>query len=95
MKKDWLVKVTVNNCGLNFEDDVTLVLLTTGAEVEKAYIIQNALAETDKRLQEVDSDGMCKYDEYGWNACVLLDEVCEKHGWTWNSLNPQVDFVIE
>ena len=95
MKRDWLIRISVNNCGLDFEDDESLALLTTDANIEMAYVVQNALSEADKRLREEDKDGCCEYDEYGWNASVLLDEVCEKHGWTWSCLNPQVEFVID
>ncbi len=93
MKKDLLVKITVNNSGLEFEDDVSLVLLTVDADLTESEVIKN-IASVDRQLRKEDEDGECLYNEYGWNADVLLDEACEKYGWTWESLNPQIEFTI-
>ena len=93
MKKDWLVQVTVNNAGLDFDDDVSLVLVTVDASLSRAEVLKK-IASVDKKLRKEDKDGECLYNEYGWNSSVLMDEVCEKYGWSWESLNPDIEFTI-
>ena len=93
MKKDWLVEITVNNAGLDFDDDVSLVLVTVDAELTRAEVLKK-IAAIDKKLRKEDKSGECLYNEYGWNAGVLLDEACEKYGWSWEYLNPDIAFTI-
>lgn len=93
MKKDWLVKVTVNNSGLEFEDDVDMVRLTTDGSLTK-FEIEEVFIKTDKQLREEDEDCCCEYDELGWNVCSLMDEICKDRDWTWEFVAPEIDFVI-
>lgn len=91
--KNVLVKVTVNNSGLDFEDDVDLAFITCPIHVEN-YQVQNALVKADKQLREENEEGDCAYNEEGWNIKTLLDSVCKAHNWTWSRLVPKVDFTI-
>lgn len=93
MKKNWLVKVTVNNSGLDFEDDVTSVYLVTDASVTHQDVAK-ALDRADKLLRKENKEGWCSYDMYGWNCTTLLEKVCEKTDWTWFVLRPDVEFTI-
>ena len=93
MKKEWLVKVTVNNCGLDFEDDVSSVILETDASVEQ-HTIAVALDRADHLLRKEDEEGECEYNELGWNCGALMDKVCEITGWEWYSQNPDIEFTI-
>lgn len=93
MKKDLLVKITVNNSGLEFEDDVSLVLLTVDADLNELEVMKK-ITDVDSILRYENEDGECLYNYYGWNASVLMDEVCEKYGWSWESLNPDIEFTI-
>lgn len=92
-KKDVLVKVTVNNSGLDFSDDVDFVLVDVPAEV-KVYQVQNAIEKADQELRKEDDDGECQYNYDGWNTCTLMDEVCKNRDWTWSFLNPEISFTI-
>lgn len=94
MKKDWLVKVTVNNSGLEFEDDVDIVRLTTDGSVTK-FEIEKIFIDANKKLSEEDEDGECIYNDIGWNTTSLMDEICDSRDWTWEFIAPEIDFVIE
>ena len=50
-KKDVIVKVTVSNAGLCFEDDVDFALVTVPTEME-IYKLQNYIEKTDKELRK-------------------------------------------
>ena len=92
-KRDVIVRVTVNNAGLDFADDVDFVLVTIPAEL-KIYELKNIIEQTDKELRKEDDEGECEYNHYGWNVMTLMDEICDKHGWSWRHLCPEVDFTI-
>lgn len=93
-KKKWRVTVTVNNSGLDFDDDVTSVILETDASVEQ-HTIAVALDRADKVLRIENSVGECSYDYYGWNCKTLMDEVCHlNEGWTWHESKPDIEFTI-
>ena len=93
-KKNWLVKVTVNNCGLNFEDDVTSVYLVTDASVTHQDVAK-ALDRADKLLRKEDKEGWCEYDKEGWNCATLMDKVCLlNEDWIWYATNPDIEFNI-
>ena len=77
MKKNWLVKVTVNNSGFDFSDDVTSVYLVTDASVTHQDVAK-ALDRADKLLRKEDEDGGCIYDNIGCNYSSLMVEVCKK-----------------
>ena len=54
-KKDVIVKVTVNNSGLDFADDVDFVLLTVSAEStihQIIGVIENVNAELKKENED-------------------------------------------
>lgn len=93
-KKEWLIQVTVNNCGLDFDDDVSSVYLETDAEVPRDDIIK-ALTSADNCLREEDEDGECEYNDLGWNCSTLMDKVCSQTGWSWYATNPSITFTIE
>ena len=94
-KKDVIVKVTVNNSGLNFEDDVDFILLTVPAEL-KIYQVQNIIEKVNNELKEENEDGECGYDLNGWNVTTLMDEVCDKasDGWSWRFLYPEISVEV-
>ena len=94
MKKNWLVKVTVNNSGFDFSDDVTSVYLVTDASVTHQDVAK-ALDRADKLLRKENKAGECSYDLCGWNCSTLLEKVCLlNEGWTWFALRPDVEFTI-
>jgi hypothetical protein len=93
MKRDWLVKVTVNNAGLDFDDDVDFVQLTTDGSVTK-FELEEIFIQTDKLLRKEDENDECEYNDFGWNASTLLDKICDSRGWTWEFVAPEIDFVI-
>lgn len=93
-KKKWRVKVTVNNSGLDFGDDVSSVILETDASVEQ-HTIAVALDRADKILRIENSIGECLYDLYGWNCATLMDKVCLlNEGWAWHESKPDIEFTI-
>jgi len=94
-KKGVIVKVTVNNSGLNFEDDVDFVILTVSAE-QTAYQIRELIEKVNNELKEENEDGECGYDLNGWNVTTLMDEVCDKasDGWSWSFLYPEISVEV-
>lgn len=93
-KKKWLVKVTVNNSGLDFEDDVSTVILETDDSVTHQDVAK-ALDRADKVLRIENRVGECSYDLYGWNCATLMDKVCLlNEGWIWYATNPDIEFTI-
>ena len=93
-RKDVIVKVTVSNAGLCFEDDVDFTLVTVPAEME-IYKLQNYIEKTDKELRKENEEGECEYNYYGWNITTLMDKVCKDYDLSWQKLKPQIDFVIQ
>jgi len=93
MKRDWLVKITVDNSGLEFGDDVDFIRLTTDGTVTKFDIV-NTFVKTDTHLRKEDEDGHCEYNDIGWNTSAFLDEVCRDRDWTWEFVAPEIDFTI-
>ena len=92
-KKDAVVKVTVNNAGFDYEDDVDFVIMTFPTETDFSEV-EKAIAKADKELREEDDEGECLYNEEGWNYITLMNKVCEEHGWSWQQLNPEISFTI-
>ena len=94
-KKDVIVKVTVSNNGLCFEDDVDYVVLTVPSEL-KVYRVQNIIEKVNEELKEEDDDGMCGYDHEGWNVTTLMDNVCERasDGWSWRFIRLEISVEI-
>ena len=94
-KKDVIVKVTVNNSGLDFGDDVDFVLLTVSAE-ETICQVRDLIGKVDNELKEENENGECGYDLYGWNVTTLMDEVCDKasNGWSWRFLYPEITVEV-
>ena len=92
MKRDFIIKVTVDNSGCDFEDDVDLVLLTVNGECKSEVV--RKIASVNKKLHKENDDGECLYSDYGWNTNTLMTEVCEKYGWSWEYLNADIDVCI-
>lgn len=94
-KKDVIVKVTVNNSGLDFGDDVNFVFLTVSAE-ETICQVRDLIGKVNIELKEENENGECSYDLYGWNVTTLMDEVCDKAnaGWSWRFLSPEIGIKI-
>lgn len=92
-KKDVIIRVTVYNSGLDFGDDVDFILLTVPAEL-KMYQVRETIESINEEFKKEDEGGECLYDSYGWNATTLMDEVCERNGWSWRFLLPELSFEI-
>ena len=90
--KSYLVRVVVNNAGLDFEDDVTFVNI----ETKDATLgdVNRHLWMTDQKLREEDSEGNCGYDNFGWNADTLLDALCKTYDYTWSKLSFDLEYII-
>ena len=93
-KKDVIVKVIVNNAGLDFTDDVDFVLLTVPAEFDRTEIYKK-IEQTDKLLRKEDEDGNCLYMQRGYNYTTLMDEVCEGGEFSYRKLTPEFEFSID
>lgn len=91
--KTWLIKITVNNAGLDFGDDVDFVSLTTDEDVKLSEVYR-AICDTDKLLRKEDDEGECAYNYEGWNVDTLMDEVCRYSGWSWVTLSCDMEFEI-
>ena len=94
-KKDVIVRVTVNNSGLDFSDDVDFVLLTVSAE-QTIYQVRELIEKVNNELKEENDNGECGYDLNGWNVTTLMDEVCDKasDGWSWRFLYPEINVEV-
>ena len=94
-KKDVIVKVTVNNSGLDFTDDVDFVLLTVSAE-STIHQIRDVIENVNAELKKENEDYECGYDLEGWNVTTLMDHVCDKvsDGWSWRFLYPEINVEI-
>ena len=96
-KKDVILKVTVDNSGLEFEDDVDFVLLTVPAELTISDVNKVVEAADALLAEEFDDDDYpyeCLYDERGHNVETLMDEVCRGNDWTWRKLQPEIEVEI-
>ena len=92
-KKDVIVKVTVNNAGLDFEDDVDIVIVTVPAEL-KSYELAKVITKADKELRVEDDEGECLYYKEGWNMITLMNKICDENDWSWRHLRPEIEFTI-
>ena len=92
--KTYLVRVVVNNAGLDFEDDVDFVCIRVPEEISLCDV-EKAMTELDKELHEEDDYGNTLYDEKGWNAQTLMDALCDTHkGWSWEFMSYDMNFSI-
>jgi len=90
--KNVFIRTVVNNSGIDI-NDVSIVILTVPTEVTKEEVVK-VITDTNNRLREENDEGDCMYNEEGWNASTLMDTVCNKTGWTWGFLNPDLEVDI-
>lgn len=93
MKKNFIIQVTVDNSGCDFDDDIDLVCLTVEDDVTKSDV-KRKIESVNKKLHKKNQDGDCLYSDFGWNKATLMDEVCEKYGWSWEDVSYDIDVVI-
>lgn len=91
--KDYTIKVTVNNSGLNFEDDVTLVTVYVPEEEDIDSVIEK-ITEVDKKLHEEDDSGDCEYSRRGYNYTTLMEELELIYNWKWQVVSQDINFTI-
>lgn len=93
MKRDFIVRVTVDNSGCAFEDDVDTILLTVDGNLSLSEV-KKKIASVNKKLHKENSDGDCLYSELGWNVDTLMTTICDKYSWSWEYLSPDIDVLI-
>lgn len=95
--KDFITQITINNSGLNFEDDISLAVITVPDVISKDNI-REILNKIDKEFHnEEDDEGNyigCHYAEHGYNSDTLLKEMHVRTGWTYKYIYPEISFTI-
>ena len=95
--KDFITQITVNNSGLNFEDDISLAVITVPDVISKDNI-REILNKIDKEFHnDEDDEGNyidCNYARHGYNSDTLLKEMYVRTGWTYKYICPDISFTI-
>lgn len=92
MNKKFIIQVTVDNSGCDFDDDIDLVCLTVAEDITKSDV-KRKIESVNKKLHKENSNGNC-YADLGWNKATLMNAVCEKYGWSWEDVSYDICVVI-